>query len=518
MADQASEIAKLLNSCEATGAAPKYLESNLDKPEPPVPIASNGAEILVVSDLHLADGLSPNLTYSGNENFFYDLSFRRFLRRAHANLKSNFAILIINGDFIDFLRIMYLPREDVQFVEWQRLLEEIGIQKSIDELKSSIVKKELTYGLRTNDYKSVLKLCVAIHGHSQFFEALAEWLGNGHRLIIVKGNHDLEWYWSPVRNHLRLVLARTLAAQSTTSDIKSVLENKVLPNVTFIDDSMLIDGDLYVEHGHRFDKFAHVEGDTLRGDELNIPFGSFMNRYLLNDIELNYPFLDNVRPTTNILPLLLRERLPLALKLLFLHIPFLLHIIPKGYFLYMFRQVFWLFLVVVVTLWVIVWLMMGVFGFGADLTAYLTTPAAAPPVSPLHKTVSNALMSTTLSILSLIVSYGLGRLIGWLNLKEPSDLTKEAQKKLADNTLYRLVTFGHTHNPDQFNDGGRWFYNTGTWIPIVELSSAEVREDKTYTFLHIKPNSEGRLEGTLCRWDDEAERPEPALIIRRVGE
>ena len=516
MADQASEIAKLLNSCEATGAAPKYLESNLDNPEPPVPIASNGAEIFVVSDLHLADGLSPDLTYSGNENFFSDSSFHRFLRRAHVNLKSTSAILIINGDFIDFLRIMYVPREEARLVEWQRILEEIGIQKSIDELKSSIVKKELTYGLRTNDYKSVPKLNVAVNGHSEFFEALAEWLGREHRLIIVKGNHDLEWYWLPVRNYLRLALARKLAGQLNTSDIKSVLQNKILPGVTFIDDSMLIDEDFYIEHGHRFDHYAHVAGDTLRGDELNIPFGSFLNRYLLNDIELNYPFLDNVRPSSSILPLLFRERLPLALKLLFLHIPFLFRVIPKGYFRYMFRKVLWFLLLVILTALLIAWLILGVFGYGPDLAAYFMTPATPQPVSHLHKT-ATALVNTGWSILSLIISYGIGRLVVWLNLTEPDDLNKDARNKLRENKPYRLITFGHTHNPDQFKDDGRWFYNTGTWIPIVELSNAQIREDKTYTFLHLKPDSSGKLEGELSRWDDEAERPESAVVIRRAG-
>jgi UDP-2,3-diacylglucosamine pyrophosphatase LpxH len=512
MEDRAADIAQLLNTCETTGAAPEYLASNLDNPKPPVPIASNGAEIFVVSDLHLADGLSQDLTYSGNENFFCDSSFRRFLRRAHANLKSTSAILVINGDFIDFLRIIYVPREDVQFADWKRILEEIGIHKSIDELKSSIVKKELTYGLRTNGYKSVPKLDVAVNGHTEFFEALAEWLCRGHRLIIVKGNHDLEWYWLPVRNYLRLALARKLAGQLDTTDIKSVLENKVLPHVTFIDDSMLIDADFYIEHGHRFDHYAHVAGDTVRGEELNIPFGSFLNRYLLNDIELNYPFLDNVRPSTNILPLLFRERLPLALKLLFLHIPFVIHIIPKGYFSYMFRQVFLFGLVVVLPMLFIISITLGMFGHGLDLTASLTTPSR--PESTLHKVVFNALTSLG----SLIASYFLGRLVGWLNLKEPGDLTRDAQKKLAENTDYRLVTFGHTHNPDQFRDGQRWFFNTGTWIPIVELSSAEIREDKTYTFLHLKPNSSGKLEGALCRWDDEAERSESAAIIKRAKE
>jgi UDP-2,3-diacylglucosamine pyrophosphatase LpxH len=500
-----SEIAQLLINCEATGTAPPYVR--YDDSQAPIQIDSKGAEIFVISDLHLADGLGPDGRYGGNENFFCDSSFRRFLRQAHSKPGSTNAILIINGDFIDFLRVMYIPREAPLLIDWQEILERVGIRKTIAELKTSISKKELTYGLKTNEYKSVLRLHVVIRGHAEFFEALAEWLGNGHRLIIVKGNHDLEWYWQGVRNYLRLALAERLAGQMSTDDIKDVLKNRVLPFITFIDDAMVIDEDIYVEHGNRYDKYAHVVGPaTLNDDqELNIPFGSFFNRYLLNDIELNYPFLDNVRPSTNILPLLIRERLPLALKLLFKHIPFVFRIIPKGYYRYMFSQVFWLFLLVIVPVLFIAWLILGIFGHGLDL---LTTPSQ--PQSFLHKTVFTVLTS----IASLVLSYALARVVGRLNLVEPGDLAKYAREKLAEKSSYRLVTFGHTHNPDQFNENGRWFYNTGTWIPIVEISSAELREDKTYTFLHLAPDASGKLAGILQRWDDAAGRPEPAVVIK----
>ena len=512
MTTQASEIANLLINCETTGPAPEYVRSDPDNPKPPVPIDSHGDEVFVVSDLHLADGQGADGRYDGSENFFCDSSFRRFLSHAHSNLKSTNSILIINGDFIDFLRITYTPSKDSQFIEWQQILERIGIPKPIPELTSSISKKESTYGLKTHDYKSVLRLHIAVNGHAGFFEALAAWLGNGHRLIIVKGNHDLEWYWPPVRSYLRLALGERLAAQLGTADVKDVLENRVLPNVMFIDGSLVIDEDIYIEHGHQYDKYAHVLGpSTLNNEdqELNIPFGSFFNRYVLNDIELNYPFLDNVRPTTNILPLLIRERLPLALKVLFKHVPFVFRIIPKGYYRYMFSQVFWLFLLVILPVLFIIWLILGMFGHGLDL---LTTPSQ--PQSFLQKTVFTVLTS----IASLVVSYALARLVGRLNLVEPGDLTKYAREKLAEKSSYRLATFGHTHNPDQFKENGRWFYNTGTWIPIVEMSGAQIREDRTYSFLHLAPNASGKLAGILKRWEDGAGRAEPAIVVKRAGE
>jgi hypothetical protein len=79
---------------------------------------------------------------------------------------------------------------------------------------------------------------------------------------------------------------------------------------------------------------------------------------------------------------------------------------------------------------------------------------------------------------------------------------------------YQLITMGHTHNPDQCLDNGHWFYNTGTWIPVVEMDSADIRQDRTYTFLHFVRNSSGELLPTVVeRWDDEAERAEGLIII-----
>ena len=82
------------------------------------------------------------------------------------------------------------------------------------------------------------------------------------------------------------------------------------------------------------------------------------------------------------------------------------------------------------------------------------------------------------------------------------------------------MTMGHTHNPGEYlfyTD--RRFYNTGTWIPIIEISTAEVREDKTYTFLHLTRDSEGKLqppfERLLQRWNDDAVRADPQILVER---
>ncbi|HLF84161.1 MAG TPA: hypothetical protein VI837_08310 [Blastocatellia bacterium] len=532
MAASVTSTADLLLRCEDSGLAPKYVcSSEPGKPEVVVPITSDGRDIFVVSDLHLASGRGRDGRYDGCENFFFDASFRRFLERAHESLDSRKAILIINGDFVDFLRVTYVPGGErgltkwrkflrrmklsrrskrirslasehrhtfeKEFEEWRRVLERIGIHRSVESLINSVSDREEIYGLETDDYKSVLKLAVVLAGHSEFFDALTEWLGSGHRIIIVKGNHDLEWYWLAIRNNLRMDLAERLADRSALP-LDEVLKVTVLPNLTFIDQSMIVDGDFYIEHGHRYDPLTRVIGaDTVNeGRELNIPFGSFINRYLLNFIEKRYSFIDNVRPAENILPLMLRHRFVAGLKLLISHLATIIKTVPRQYVLFIFGRnliirVLIMLFVIVVPPFFLIWYQVG---------------------HEEHRIVRIVQWAAWLAL-----TYGVIQLLAHAQLKEPDSLASVAREKFASNERYRLITFGHTHNPDQFEERRRWFYNTGTWIPIVETTAADIRSENTFMFLHLVSNASGRLEpGILQHWDDAAGRPEPMVLIRGV--
>lgn len=474
---------------------------------PLVNISANGAEIVVISDLHLASGRMPDGRFSGTENFFADSSLYRFIHTILARLQGRRAILVVNGDVVDFLRIIELPQGDEEFRDWQSLLQELGIVKSVQELQGSFNNwKEKTFGLKTDDYKSVWKLDKCMRGHPKFFLALAEWIESGNQIIISKGNHDLEWYWRNVRNCLRLALAKKLCSAMQRKDpnlaLTDVLIQHISKNLLLVDDAMVIDGTFYIEHGHRYDKYTNVVGKPLvNKDELNIPFGSFFNRYLLNQVELNYPYTDNVRPSQNVLPLLIRERFFVAMKLLLYHVPFMLLIIPKRYFRYMFGQV------AVLAAAIGIPLVLGVLYLFASFpkleNQLLSLPGMSWPGSSLAK-----------SFASIAASYFLGRIVAYFQLSEPSSLDVPAMKIFDSHPEYQLITMGHTHNPDQRSKNGRWFYNTGTWIPIVETDTAEIRDDKTYTFLHFRRDASGQLRPAVVeRWDDEAERAEALVMI-----
>jgi UDP-2,3-diacylglucosamine pyrophosphatase LpxH len=486
-----------LTTTELLGASEQTAYGNTQ-----VEISSYGRELFVLSDLHLAAGFNHNSNYDGTENFFADAAFSRFIGHLNTTSAGRTSILIINGDFVDFLRIRNIPGTIDDFTIWQSELKAVGINKTTEELNRCVTKKEVDFGLKTDDYKSIWKLWVCANGHPKVFESLAAWILNGNDLIIVKGNHDLEWYWKAVRDYLRLILAKDLAALKKSSITETL--STVISQVTFVDDRLLIDGKIYIEHGHRYENFTAVDGHAVleNGTELNLPFGSFFNRYLINRIELAYPHIDDVRPRQKILPLLLQERFPLAVKLLFYYIPFAFRVIPKKKYAYALRYLFQFLLIIGLPILIT----------GAAIYNGLPAHAAHSATGLLQ---SGFTSLKNLAFLSL--SYFVGRILSMLRLTAPNSLYINASavfEKFAD---VQFVTFGHTHNPEQINykDEGKRYYNTGTWMPVFETDAGEVRGDKVYTFLHLSYPQQSKVSPILMRWNDDALRIEPLLLIDR---
>ncbi|HEY8780460.1 MAG TPA: metallophosphoesterase [Mucilaginibacter sp.] len=465
----------------------------------------NGKDIFVISDLHMSTGINSTGNYEGTENFFADQSFGRFIDHIINNTINNPALLVINGDLVDFLRIDAIPESEQDFLDWNEALSMIGINKTISDLKGSIDKKERKFGLKTDDYKSVWKLYLCATGHKKVFESLAKWLSNGHELIITKGNHDLEWYWKPVRDYMQYLLAGQIAAANKSS-INAELVKTVAPNLTFIDDNLIVNETIYIEHGHHYENFTRVYGPAVLKDcnELNLPFGSFFNRYLVNKIELAFPYIDDVRPRENILSVLIQERFPLAIKMLFYYLPLIILIIPKRQYKYALRYLFQflLFIVLPVAITIV-----------AFLIVHPVKIAVHSPTG-IIKTLLNSLENLGF----LILSYLLSRLFAMLQLTPPDGLFKNAQAVFDKHPGVQVVTFGHTHDPEQKDNRYKTkrYYNTGTWIPVFETDAADIRLDKTYTFLRLVQNRPGEVAKTaLMRWNDDALRIDALTLMDR---
>jgi UDP-2,3-diacylglucosamine pyrophosphatase LpxH len=455
----------------------------------------------VISDLHLAAGINASSNYQGTENFFADQSFARFIDHIDNKKPSAKSILVINGDFIDFLRICDYPSSDKHFANWEEILSIAGIHKSQEELRDSIIKKEKIFGLRTDDYKSVWKLHICMLGHKVLFERLASWVNDGNELLITKGNHDLEWYWPPVQKYLQFYLARLLSQKL------NIPVNKLLPSInertSFADHSIIIDKKIYIEHGHCYESTTAVQGNVLSDNrkELNLPFGSFFNRYLINKIELVYPFIDNVRPRQNILLVLFRERFPLAIKMIFYYVPFTLLLIPK--------KMWWQIFKLAITFILIIILPLAITAFAI----YQGLPHGAHPTQSTPWLLQQ-ILNVAKNLGFLFLSYLFGRIMTFVKLSAPSSFVSFAENVMIKNAAIEVVTFGHTHNPEQKNLNGKWYFNTGTWMPVFEASSADIRIDKTYTFLQLEYDSAQQIIITpLQRWNDDALRDDYLPLI-----
>jgi hypothetical protein len=210
----------------------------------------------------------------------------------------------------------------------------------------------------------------------------------------------------------------------------------------------------------------------------------------------------------------MRENFALGIKVLFQHIPLLIRILFTNfrYVRFMFNKVFWFLLAILIPLGLLVYFNFTVISSFIDSISKIQEGGG----------IGAKVLEIVMNLVLLLPSYFLSRLVAWFHLSEPSSLHKFAKLRL-EGTNYKIMTMGHTHNPGEYtfdiNNNTPRFYNTGTWIPVIETSTAEIREDKTYTFLHLTRDESGNLlpanNGLLQRWNDDAGRPEVQVLVER---
>ncbi|MFO7526689.1 MAG: hypothetical protein R6W68_14650, partial [Ignavibacteriaceae bacterium] len=179
------------------------------------------------------------------------------------------------------------------------------------------------------------------------------------------------------------------------------------------------------------------------------------------------------------------------------------------YVRFMLNKVAWFTLVIILPIAVLIY-----FGSGT-----LSSVISQLDQAGSGKGIAAILIEQVKNMFLLFFSYLLSRLVAWFQLTEPSSLNEFAKERF-EKTEYKIMTMGHTHNPGGYNfKGSKKFYNTGTWVPVIETTTSEIREDKTYSFLHLVRDENGSLtpanNGILQRWNDNAGRAESLILIKR---
>jgi UDP-2,3-diacylglucosamine pyrophosphatase LpxH len=477
-----------------------------------VHVANETYNLIVLSDLHLGEGVNPHTRkFSHRESFFYDEEFRNFLEylKERSYVLARPWKLIFNGDLFDFPRVVSSPQgRDME--DWAQALRDLG--RPVDDLEKTISKEERRYGLNTSDFKSVWKLMVIHRGHRLFFEALADFVMDGHRLVVIRGNHDIEFYWELVQAMFVRLLAQSYAdAAQGEVEFDHVLRT-LIRRVEFCQRAYLIENRVYIEHGNEYDKLTRVEGDLINGTELKVPAGSFFNRYVMNHVESMLPFADNLRPPSHIIRFLLKKRTSHALEIL-------LRRIPKA-FLRSFREHglrFWLLATFVPY---IVGLVYFLFAFllptlvPAYRQAFVALLGGVGSFLVEHWWANLGINFAILYVPKLLKFYSVFAGVKFLHKEAQQLLTRRKELAAGSDQRSRVIIFGHTHNADIRTVGERcWYVNSGTWTPTFDPALRLLLDNKKFSFVQLIKNQAGEFDFELLRWNDIARRPDRMILI-----
>jgi UDP-2,3-diacylglucosamine pyrophosphatase LpxH len=480
--------------------------------------------VLAVSDLHLGVGRDPVTgTFAVVENFFADEAFGRMLD-AHAVDAQKGALLILNGDILDVLRVTAWPQRDQEYRDWARRLAWLGETERAAQLErlaglgpagrrrspeGVIDGVERTYGLKTDDYKSVWKFDRILAGHVDFVQALATWVGRGGRIVVVCGNHDPELYWPLVRLGLRDALLAKGAAVTAVNE-----------GVAFADRDFTL-GNLYVEHGNQYESMTRIEGGPLLArdpTQINLPLGSFVNRYIINKIERLDPFLDNVKPVQDALIAIARRRPLRILTWYFMAGRFIRRALAMGRYQASASALLFLATIALpVAVAVVVALTLIWPEAGNRLVSLI------PFVGSSNHRTGSALAGLLAPVLAPFVLGAVRELYRDITGRHPRDLLAVgAAARLAERLPRATVpgrvyaVMGHTHQPGVWRLSTKpreeFYVNTGTWIPEWASERPDLMGRVVYSLARFRGTA-GHYLHELLEWNDDAGRVAKAKVL-----
>lgn len=229
--------------------------------------------IVIISDLHIGAGPLDDFDSELESQFCY------FLEKLSSSRDS--VELVINGDFLDFVQAE--PWRDASL----RSTTSDGIQLCFSE------------------EQSLAKLSQIHKSHQPVFGAIQDFLKlkRGNRLTVLPGNHDVDFFWRRIREDFTV----KSAPKNSNGQIFFCLDQCYTPqNVE----------SLWIEHGHQYDPLNcfNVGGEVQWTEELPPIFEDihgvkrlyectgtrFLNKFL-NELDLMYPFVDNVKPFSRFL-------------------------------------------------------------------------------------------------------------------------------------------------------------------------------------------------------------------------
>lgn len=220
----------------------------------------------IVSDLHLCEAEPPNRRHPlwkkfKTREFFFDEDFKDMLERLHEKANGKAVELVLNGDIFDFDSVTSYPQSPGFKVSWL----------------------ESRRGLDSEREKSLYKIEVILRDHPVWVSSLSWFIKEGHKVVFVIGNHDLELNWTDVQKYILDSLE---------------LNNDQKRQVRFAEWFYISNKDTLIEHGHQYDPYCAME-DPINPVVIDynrllirLPFGDLACRYLSNGVGFFNPHID----------------------------------------------------------------------------------------------------------------------------------------------------------------------------------------------------------------------------------
>jgi len=190
-----------------------------------------GESLLILSDVHLGNDLNDVAPNGEKRSARVDADLASLLAHYRTTpCGGRRWRLVIAGDFIDFVGMAIRPPKG--------------------EVRPGPSNEERAHGLGNAADDGRLKLLAVAARHRVVFEALADFVGDGHALTIVHGNHDVEFHWDSVKDELRALLVE-LAARGGSESAEA--RRDMVSRIEFAPWFYYVGGVAYVEHGHQYD-------------------------------------------------------------------------------------------------------------------------------------------------------------------------------------------------------------------------------------------------------------------------
>lgn len=206
-------------------------------------LPSSDHNLLVISDLHLGDSLRPSQPGYLKELARLNRALGRFLKHyAKHRVAGKPWRLVVAGDFIDFLHAGLYGDQEAH-----------GADDHVRERAFNHCSEE----------DAILWLEQVMVRERRVFRMLASFVGAGHDLVVIKGNHDAQFHFEGVQRRftqllleiqLRRLLMRRRDASTVAQEVVDFTRRIHFCRWFYYERDFV-----YIEHGNQYDAFCSFD-------------------------------------------------------------------------------------------------------------------------------------------------------------------------------------------------------------------------------------------------------------------